>query len=165
MVDCLSPFRTNFSSGTDPSSGLVIGGGGTARAAIQALHTLFISPIYLLGRSISKMKDLASHFPAEYNIVVLDPTQTNTNPDILPSVAIGTIPASLPIDASLAAYLKDLFSADQNTLPGQETPVSGSDVPGIVRLKNKGRKVLLEMAYAPPETELMSLAEGVGGWS
>ena len=193
MVDCLSPFRTNFSSSTDPSSGLVIGGGGTARAAIQALHTLFISPIYLLGRSMSKMKELASHFPTEYNIIVLDAaehqnrdrksSQSNKEPvaqsiresssssssrnlpEILPSVAIGTIPANLPIDAQLAAYLKELFSADQNTLTGNETPKTGSDVPGIVRLKNKGRKVLLEMAYQPRETELMGLAEGVGGWS
>ncbi|KAG9967787.1 AROM pentafunctional protein, ARO1, partial [Aureobasidium melanogenum] len=46
-------------SGVLKEAAMVIGGGGTARAAIYALHKMGYSPIYLVGRNTSKLQTLA----------------------------------------------------------------------------------------------------------
>ncbi|KIJ49284.1 hypothetical protein M422DRAFT_246375 [Sphaerobolus stellatus SS14] len=48
---------------------LVIGGGGTSRAAIFALHNLDATTIYLYNWTRLTAEKLAKHFPSDYNIV------------------------------------------------------------------------------------------------
>ena len=124
-------------------SGLVIGGGGTARAAIYTLHAMDYSPIYILGRSVSKLQNLVSGFPEEYNLRVTTSIEDCKGLE-LPSTAIGTIPADKPIDQGMEKALTEIFSAGQSGIEGS------------------ANKVLLEMAYKPAETALMKLAQEAG---
>ena len=116
-------------------SGLVIGGGGTARAAIYALHHLGFSPIYLLGRSPHKMQALANSFSGEFNVKVFGPE------DILPpTVGIGTIPADHPADPTMMRILEELLRVSST----------------------EDNRIFLEMAYKPPNTPIKLLAEACG---
>lgn len=114
-------------------SGLVIGGGGTARAAIYALHKMKCSPIYVLGRSPKKIEELVETFPQDYNLEVLDPEQAK-NLTRFPTIAIATIPGDQPIEPEMCKALDHIFSRSKGTL--------------------------LEMAYKPAVTKLMELAHG-----
>jgi len=114
-------------------SGLVIGGGGTARAAVYTLHAMTCSPIYVLGRSPSKIQTLAESFPQGYNLKVLSPQQAiDLSPP--PTIAIGTIPADKPMEKEMRETLARIFTQTKGTL--------------------------LEMAYKPAVTELMKMADG-----
>lgn len=126
-------------------SGLVIGGGGTARAAIFTLHAMGYAPIYVLGRSPAKIKDMVSTFPAEYEIEVLgEGDKKDVDPaSLVVRVAIGTIPGNEPIEPSMRELLSAIFNYRQE---------SGSHV----------KHVLLEMAYKPAVTPLMQMARDAG---
>ena len=138
MVQCLRQ-AGKAGNATGDESGLVIGTGGTARAAIYTLHSMGFSPIYLLGRNSENMRSLAKNFAKEFNIVLLTPDVSLTSLKNSPKVAIGTIPADKPIDAKLAQSIKTLFEH-----------------------AGEGKKVLQEMAYKPVTTELMKMAEAAG---
>ncbi|KAI4194809.1 MAG: hypothetical protein LQ350_007552 [Teloschistes chrysophthalmus] len=127
-------------------AGLVIGGGGTARAAIYCLKQMGYSPIYLYGRSPEKLKALAGSFPAGYNISLI------TSPDAAssaqpPAVAIATIPADQPIDENMLGNI--------HTLLGSSIGIGSGILEQVER-------VLLEMAYSPPVTPLMRAAREKG---
>jgi len=150
MMDCLRTAGASGLLGEGVQPALVIGGGGTARAAIQTLHSMSYAPIYLLGRNVSKMEDLAATFPPVYELVVVDADDSlavDRFTSAMPRVAIATIPANEPIDPSLARTLNSLFS------------VSASR-----EKEGNAKAVLLEMAYKPPYTAVMQMAESVGGW-
>lgn len=125
-------------------SGLVVGSGGTARAAIYALHQMGYSPIYILGRSPEKLSALTQSFPKDYNLHSLTSLHDTQTIQPWPSVAIGTIPADKPIDHTLLEPLAQLFHHHQNA------PSSAS------------ARILLEMAYKPSTTPLMDLARREG---
>lgn len=137
-------------------SGLVIGGGGTSRAAIYALHEMQYSPIYLLGRNTSKLEKLKEHFPNSYDIRVIPSQSYISTIEKTPTVAIGTIPADQPIDPSLRELLSALFAKAQS----DEGKVS-EEMP-IGSLPADGKRILLEMAYKPPVTALIQLARDAG---
>ncbi|EXJ86674.1 pentafunctional AROM polypeptide [Capronia epimyces CBS 606.96] len=160
MIDCLRAAGASPALGDGEQSGLVIGGGGTARAAIQTLHTMGYRPIYLTGRNQAKMAELAASFPPVYELVVLDPA-TNTDTDtgvqtqisVPLTVAIATIPANVPIDPALSNALRAIFALP---LPATTLPKGqGSAAP---------QRTLLELAYKPAHTAVMETAESVGGW-
>ncbi|KAH0258049.1 AROM pentafunctional protein, ARO1, partial [Aureobasidium melanogenum] len=138
-------------NGVLKEAAMVVGGGGTARAAIYALHKMGYSPIYLVGRNTSKLQTLADSFDASCNIEVLSDTEqvSKLSPDRHPVVAIGTIPGDSPIDPAMRETLCSLFEAGNNP----------RDIPG----PDDKAKVLLEMAYKPRVTSLMQLAEN-SGW-
>ncbi|MCJ1422013.1 3-dehydroquinate dehydratase (3-dehydroquinase) [Xylographa parallela] len=123
-------------------SGLIIGGGGTARAAVYALHEMGYSPLYLVGRSPEKLKSLIETFPNTYQLQAITSLEEVSGIEKVPYIAIGTIPADKPIDRDTEAILKELF-----------------------RLSSQGARIkgtLLEMAYKPRTTALMKLATDVG---
>ncbi|KAL9101267.1 MAG: hypothetical protein Q9163_003465 [Psora crenata] len=123
-------------------SALVIGGGGTARAAIFTLHTMGYSPLYILRRSNSKSHDLTSDFGEGYDLRIV--TRLEDFEDTrMPTVAIGTIPADRPIDPSMRQTLIDFFQASRGSLHTQRVD----------------KAILLEMAYKPAVTPLMTLAQ------
>jgi pentafunctional AROM polypeptide len=150
MMDCLRSAGASGLLGEGTQAGLVIGGGGTARAAIQTLHSMSYSPIYLLGRSLPKITAMAATFPSNYAIKVIDASDSSNLSQFtpMPRVAIATIPANIPIDAALAATLNKLFLASK----GDRERSAGE------------RGVLLEMAYKPAYTNVMQMAEEVGRW-
>ncbi|KAK2738339.1 3-dehydroquinate dehydratase (3-dehydroquinase) [Myotisia sp. PD_48] len=138
MVRCLNNAGATLGVDKLASPGLVIGSGGTARAAIYALHQMGYSPIYLAGRTPSKLTNLASHFPPEYNIKVASSAEAF---DIPPVVAIGTIPGNEAIEPQLREVLCHIFSKGED---GSTT------------------RILLEMAYKPAVTPLTQLATDFG---
>lgn len=134
---------------TSQASGVVIGGGGTARAAVYALHRMGYSTIYLVGRSPEKLAALIEGFPASYNVHLISSVSqveaiAAATAAEQPITAVGTIPADRPIDEKMQEILKHMFQ-----LPASES-----------MLRNPGQKrVLLEMAYKPRVTDLMKMAE------
>lgn len=129
------------SSQNQKQSGLVIGNGGTARAAIYTLYAMSYSPIYLLGRSYQKLQDLKRSFPEEYNLQITPSSGNVAHP---PTVAISTIPATEPVDAGMQTTIEGILQSQE---------------------EEEGRKkVLLEMAYKPSVTPLMVLARE-RGWT
>jgi len=125
---------------------MVIGGGGTARAALYALHRMNYKPICLVGRNAAKLTELAKAFDADYDIRVLSSVEDvqGLNSNELPSVAIGTVPGDSPIDETMGKVLGALFEA--------EAKVEG----------DQRKRVLLEMAYKPEITPLITMASGHG---
>ena len=127
---------------TSSGSGMVVGSGGTTRAAIYALHSLGYAPIYIAARNSGRVDELASSFPADYDIQMVSSAAqvASLSSGALPGVIISTIPADKPID-----------------------PAMGETVQAV--LQGKGKKadgVLLEMAYMPRRTPLMERAEKAG---
>lgn len=142
---------------SDQQSGLVIGGGGTARAAIYALHAMGYTPVYVLGRSQAKMQELTASFPADYNLEILHPSEQPLKMTSLPTTAISTIPADRPMDPDIKKFLGHwLFGVNDGEL---EVKSDGSQN-GEMTVK----QILLEMAYKPAVTDMMEMAGG-GGWT
>ncbi|CBY01360.1 similar to pentafunctional polypeptide AROM [Plenodomus lingam JN3] len=127
-------------------SALVIGGGGTSRGAIYALREMGYAPIYLLGRNLSKITALKDDFPAEYNVQIISSPEQVESLESMPAVAIGTIPADQPIDPAIRETLCALFAKAKK---------------GEADVGSNGR-ILLEMAYKPPVTALIQLAQDAG---
>jgi len=140
-------------------SALVIGGGGTSRAAIYALHEMQYSPIYVLGRNPEKMEKLKSVFPNSYDLRIITSPDYVKNLEKIPTVAIGTIPADQPIDHSIRETLCSLFEAATEQ---SEAQAEGKAEPPIGTLPPGGKRILLEMAYKPPVTALIQLARDAG---
>jgi pentafunctional AROM polypeptide len=133
-------YSTNTSA--PPGSALVIGAGGTARAAIYALQSLSHSPIYIVSRTPSKLSTVVASFPAEFNIVPLVKNADAQEVKDIPSVAIGTIPADKPIEQNMREILATLL----------RHPNADTTRP----------RTLLEMAYKPSQTALMQMAKDAG---
>jgi pentafunctional AROM polypeptide len=125
-----------------PGSALVIGAGGTARAAIYALQSLAHSPIYIVSRTPSKLSTMISSFPETFNIVPLASVEAAEQVADVPSVAIGTIPADKPIEQNMREILATLLRHPKADTTSQRT--------------------LLEMAYKPAQTALMQMARDAG---
>jgi pentafunctional AROM polypeptide len=140
MMHCLREAGA-YSGDDGKSSALVVGGGGTARAAIYALHNMGFSPVYLLGRSPEKIQNMASTFPTGFDIrIVSDAADLET----VPTVMIGTIPGDKPIESGMREVLCTLLERGQQA--NEEAK----------------KRVLLEMAYKPSVTPLMQLASDAG---
>lgn len=138
-------------------AGLVIGSGGTSRAAIYCLKHMGFGPIYLVGRTPARLKEVAAAFPAEYDIRIISDAK---DADVPAVVAIGTIPADKPVDAALGALLAALLGGGA----GASTDTTPDTTAGAASSSRSNHRVLLEMAYKPRQTELMDLAE-VHGWN
>ncbi|KAI0484022.1 Pentafunctional AroM protein [Xylariaceae sp. FL0804] len=120
---------------TGPRSAMVVGSGGTTRAATYALHSLGYSPIYVVARNAKTAEELCSSFPQDYDIQqVQDASQIGHTPHAI----ISAVPADRPLDASMRALLESVL---------QQPPQPGAS------------RVFLEMAYKPLRTDLMKLAE------
>lgn len=126
------------------ASGLVVGAGGTARAAIFALNSLGYSPLYVVARSPEKVEQLIESFPSEYNLKSLDSVAAAEalSASDYPPVAISTVPADQPLESSVREILAVALRH-----PSKQTS-----------------KTLVEMAYQPDPTAVMQLARDAG-WS
>jgi pentafunctional AROM polypeptide len=127
---------------TSRCSAVVVGSGGTARAAIFALHHLGYGQIYIVARSADSTQALIESFPDDYNLCRLLRVADLRSDLRPPTVLISTIPADRPIDPTMRDLTGSIL---------QHAPVS------------KETHVLVEMAYRPRLTPLMLLA-GAAGW-
>ncbi|KAF5310130.1 hypothetical protein D9619_010374 [Psilocybe cf. subviscida] len=113
---------------------LVVGAGGTARAAIYALQALHAEVIYLYNRTTSKAHDLAAAFP-EARIQVLESVD-DWGSLASPNAIVATIPATAQSGELLS---QNLFKY------------------------TVGPAVIVDMAYRPEETALLGLAKAARG--
>ncbi|KAJ3720311.1 Shikimate dehydrogenase [Lentinula raphanica] len=116
---------------------LVIGAGGTARAAIHALSDLGAKVIYVWNRTRSRAEEIRTS-NAEANIQVINELGSWPNGTTPPNVVVSTIPASetsLQDEPDRLVYPNSLFAY--------------RDGPAIV----------LDLAYKPVETPLLKLAK------
>jgi len=120
---------------------LVIGAGGTARAALYALQQLGVKKIYLHNRTSSKARSLVEALPG-MPIEVIESLEGPEMRGALPTVIISTVPTSATTRESgktgLVYLGESLFSA--------------------------GGGVAVDVAYEPAETPLLELAKEKG-WS
>ncbi|KAI1210541.1 Pentafunctional AroM protein [Annulohypoxylon truncatum] len=119
---------------------MVIGSGGTSRAAIYALHSLGYSPVYIVARNPKAAVSLRSDFPGDFKI---EQVSEASHVQHQPNVIISTVPADKPIETSMVGLLGSVLQQPRH---------------------NEGLRVLLEMAYKPRRTPLMELAEN-SGWT
>jgi pentafunctional AROM polypeptide len=117
---------------------LVIGAGGTARAAIYALHSLGATCIYLFNRTRRSAEELVHAIPGAH-VELLDTLDVESVQGPAPSVIISTVPSSamtIEEDTPNALLLpSSLFSAEAG--------------------------VVIDMAYKPAETPLLKLAKTI----
>lgn len=144
MVFALRSSNSFKQARAPPGSAMVVGSGGTTRAAVYALHSLRYSPIYIVARNTDHVRNLADSFPPDYNIQHLENSeQASSVSGSLPSVLITTIPADRPVDPGTKEIVMTI-------LRHPKAPAGDKS------------RVLLEMAYMPRHTPLMQLAEDAG---
>ncbi|KAF3933283.1 hypothetical protein ABW20_dc0109877 [Dactylellina cionopaga] len=132
-------------NGNDPATGLVIGAGGTSRAAVYALANLNLSPIYIINRTTENSKQMAASFPSDkYDIRVIENKEDISKIPSAPVAAVSTVPADLEIDIKTRELLTAILGIGSPKGPDSK------------------RQVLIEMAYKPRHTNMMKLAEDLG---
>ncbi|KAI4145579.1 MAG: hypothetical protein LQ340_006229 [Diploschistes diacapsis] len=144
-------------------AGLVVGTGGTSRAAVYALHQMGCQSIWLLGRTAPKVKELVESFPEKYNLKPLPSDAKSIPTSAKFELAIGTIPASGPMDEGMRHVLTKILPASRGTgtLTGQTQ--QGDLEEGEEEQQQQQRpRILLDMSYTPPVTPLMHLAQNAG---
>ena len=149
-TDWIGIYRALTSAGvpnklsTEAVSGLVVGAGGTSRAAVYALNQLGCKKIYMINRTTSKLHDLKNLLPERMNIEIIDKVEDISDIKESISVAVSCVPADKPLDPTLVEKL-DIILGRQKTQ--MFTPT------------------LLEAAYKPPYTPIMKLAKETYGWT
>ncbi|KAI9804162.1 MAG: hypothetical protein M1825_001564 [Sarcosagium campestre] len=119
----------------------VIGSGGTARAAIFALHSMGFKPIYLIGRSLQRVATAASSFPKEFDLRILASVGSIDDLERPPNVVVGTIPGNVVIDDYMKKMLAKVLQCN-----------------GRIDCQ----KTFLDLAYKPSITPMMTLAKEAG---
>jgi pentafunctional AROM polypeptide len=132
--------RSRMPSHASVTAALIIGAGGTARAALYALHALGAQHIYIFNRTRSKAQELADAFP-DIHVSLVDELGKWPNAGPSPNVIVSTLPPTATTtdsnDTRNAVYLPTtLFDPDHE---------------GVV----------LDAAYKPAETPLLALASKV----
>ncbi|EPY50300.1 pentafunctional aromatic polypeptide Aro1 [Schizosaccharomyces cryophilus OY26] len=122
------------------SSALVIGAGGTSRAAVYTLHHLGVSDIYLVNRTVTNSYAVQNVFPPEYNIKVLDADKVT--PEEIKGVSIASAISTVPADIALPEGVDRLV----------KTLIATGDK----------QSIFLDMAYKPLHTPLMAVASEHG---
>ncbi|KAI6781979.1 Pentafunctional AROM polypeptide-like protein [Emericellopsis cladophorae] len=124
---------------------MVIGAGGTTRAAIYALNSMGFKPIHVVARDPNKARALIGDFSPEYGLHILCEPSEAQRMSRGPTVIISTIPADKEIDSGM----RDILGVGLNFA----TVIGGAP------------RVLLEMAYKPSVTPAMEMAEKAGSWT
>lgn len=126
------------------TAGLIVGAGGTSRAAVYALKKLGCDKIYLVNRSTQSMVKLKESFPSEYNIHLINTIEEAEGVRDSISVAVSCIPADKPLPDELISKVERFLS-------------KGTRVSFI--------PTLLDAAYKPSVTPLMRLASSKYQWN
>ncbi|CCH43182.1 shikimate 5-dehydrogenase [Wickerhamomyces ciferrii] len=128
-------------------NGLVIGAGGTSRAAIYALHNLGCNQIYLINRTCTKLELIKESFKDLNVKIKIFETIDDIESSEPVGVTISCIPSDLSIDSKLLNKLERLLNKGN----------SNKDVVGFT-------PILLDCAYKPRITPIMELAKSKYNW-
>ncbi|KAK7052287.1 Pentafunctional AROM polypeptide [Favolaschia claudopus] len=121
-------------------SALVIGAGGTARAAIYALQSIGVKQVYLFNRTRRSAQVLADAFPHAH-VEILDSINEWPSGIVPPNVIVSTVPA----DATSTTEASGALTLSRNLF-----------------LYRDGPAVVIDMAYKPAVTPLLALAKEAG---
>ncbi|ORY33729.1 aromatic amino acid family biosynthesis-related protein [Naematelia encephala] len=135
----------NLSSPTSQDQGLVglvIGAGGTCRAAIYALHKLGARKILLFNRTKTNAEKVVDSFPTEYSIEIIDSLSTPL--PVQPRVVISTVPGT----SLVSSPSSDGIYIDQSLV-----------------LSHPHGGVAIDLAYKPQKTALLHLADQQPAWN
>lgn len=136
---------TNFSSIlADDGAGVVLGAGGTARAAIYALQQLGVERIYVANRSRKNLDAIVAAFPS---VTPITSAAEAVGMERRPCVAVSTVPGDGALDPTVAEIASAIFAAGSG--PEQQQ-------------QHNSRPTLVEMAYKPKLTAMMTLAQSHG---
>ncbi|KAG7192418.1 3-dehydroquinate dehydratase (3-dehydroquinase) [Scheffersomyces spartinae] len=122
-------------------NGLVVGAGGTSRAAIYALHNMGCLKIYMMNRTISKLEELKASLPFD-NLEILDSAEQVVDSNI--SLIVSCVPADKPLDDSLLDNLERVLQQGKCEV---------------------FKPTLLEAAYKPTVTPIMRIAQDKYEWN
>ncbi|KAI9203014.1 EPSP synthase-domain-containing protein [Polychytrium aggregatum] len=122
--------------------GVVIGAGGTARAACYALKQLGVSELYIWNRTTSRAEELAKAFEARVVVEF----------DRVFEAAVGGNKALLVISTVPASAQESIASTAVETVFGSTAALAQP-------------KALVEMAYRPRVTRFVQAARAVAGWA
>lgn len=134
------------SIGNSEICGLVVGGGGTSRAAAYALNHIGCKKIYMVNRTASKLHDIKSLLPADFNIEVLETVEQVEAAEPV-SLIVSCVPADRPLDPELLNKLERMLHH------------------GIQHKKGGFNPTLLDAAYKPRVTPIMRIAEEKFEWT
>jgi len=125
------------------SAGMVIGGGGTTRAAVYALNKyLGCSPIYLVNRDEEEVQDVINHFASTLPVELIHLSSGEAAQRIdAPRYIVGAIPDFVPQTRS-EIRVREIATT-------------------IFKKDEKG--VFLDMCYKPRWTQLLEIAKQ-NGW-
>ena len=124
---------------TTSDVGLIIGAGGTTRAAIYALHQLGLGKILIYNRTHETAKTVIAGFPISFNIHVVEDLKDLEKES--PAIVVGTVPAS----------------ATTSDAKGEGLFLSNS-----IFSQSEGG-IVVDMAYRPHKTPLLELAGQISG--
>ncbi|KAM0756154.1 hypothetical protein T439DRAFT_22136 [Meredithblackwellia eburnea MCA 4105] len=158
-----------FSAGTPHSfapgvgSAVVIGGGGATRSSVYALHTLGLSPIYIVNRDPEETASIIRQF-AQFDVRALESAEqareelskAETN-GIRLLTGIGAIPSIEPVtEAEKQVYeiAKVVYNHSYNPAPSLPQHAGYLELPK--------RPVHVEMPYKPPMTLIRTIASQAG---
>lgn len=127
-------------------NGLVIGGGGTARAAAYALHQIGCSKIYMINRTASKLYEIRDQLPQNFNIEILE-TQDQVEVAEPVSLAVSCVAADKPLDENLLNSVESLLHRGAQAKKGGFNPT------------------LLDAVYKPRVTPMMKIAQDKYQWT
>jgi quinate dehydrogenase len=130
-------------TGSGSNVGMVIGGGGTTRAAVYALNKyLGCSPVYLVNRDEQEVRDVIDHFADKLQVKLIHLSSVAQADKIeAPNYIVGAIPDFPP------------------TTPAEITVREIAT--NVFRKEPKG--VFLDMCYKPRWTTLLGIAQE-SGW-
>lgn len=130
-------------TGSGSNAGIVIGGGGTTRAAVYALNKyLGCSPVYLVNRDELEVRDVIDHFADKLQVKLIHLSSVAQADKIdAPKYIVGAIPDFPP------------------TTPAEVTVREIAT--NVFRKEPKG--VFLDMCYKPRWTTLLGIAQE-SGW-
>jgi len=127
------------SSQSQDLTALVIGAGGTCRAAIYAMHKVGATRILLFNRTASNAETVKDSFPSTYSIEII--TSLHQLPH-QPSIIVSTVPGD---SLTTKKSSEGIYFNPENLL-------------------SKDGGVVIDMAYKPYMTPLLHSAEGRKGW-
>lgn len=134
------------SIGNSDITGLVVGGGGTSRAAAYALNHMGCKKIYMVNRTSSKVYEIKDLLPADFNIEVLESIEQVDAAEPV-SLIVSCVPADKPLDEVLLNKLERVLNK------------------GIEKRKGGFNPTLLDAAYKPRVTPIMRIAEEKFLWT
>lgn len=190
---CISRCINPFNAVTSSTTALVIGAGGTSRAAIYALHQLGVANILVWNRTRSKAHAIVD----ELGKRLRDPTlggapflrlgvleggldaenvKRALSPLPPPTIIISTIPASVDSSSSSTPTNSSSFSTSSSSGGGPSSSMTEQDEPrGVGTIPDVGLRrdvldlspaggVAVELAYQPRKTPLLALVDQVNAF-